>query len=175
MPWSSCEKPPRRNNVEYFSQVAQIIALIVVLPSLCLVYEQVRDSRRIAARSEAMSMQARLFDLRSSIYSDEDIARLFARGMENVLETDVERLRFEFIVREYGWVSYQVWKRVKPTQKGGAHFIGSADDNLLRSLCTPGGGRVWHNIKDEFPAPFVADLTRQSIRYAAARAVTCPG
>jgi hypothetical protein len=67
-----------------------------------------------------------------------------------------------------------LWERVTPRDPEGTRFVGSADDTLLRHLCTPGGVRVWREISSEFPHAYVDDLKQQARRYASAKRVTCP-
>ncbi|MDQ0248272.1 hypothetical protein J2W22_000319 [Sphingomonas kyeonggiensis] len=167
-----------RDRMEYWAFVAQIVSALAVVASLVFVGLQLYDSNRVAARSEANDTQAQWSSFRASIYSSHDTAEMFRAGLEGSQALDpADQLRFDYLMREHGWATYQVWERVRDGLMPRAHYEAGQGADFVRVICTRGGWAVWSRIKIELARPYVDDMDRMAAAYARANPgkVGCTG
>lgn len=163
-----------RDRVEYWAFIAQIVSALAVIVSLIFVGLQLRAGNDVAIRSEANDTQQQWTALRSSIYGNRDTARVLVTGMAGTPKLDpADALRFDYLLREHAWATYQLWNRARNGLTPGTSFDTGPGPDFLRILCTPGGRPAWAQIRQELPARYVRDLERLAISYAAAHRVTC--
>jgi hypothetical protein len=162
-----------RDRLEAWSFVAQIVTAVAVIGSLVFVWVELERGNRIAIRAEANATMSQWSDFRSSIYGDPDVAALLAAGLAGDLADTVDQMRFDYLLREHAWATYNIWDRVEKGLLPGVHFSDGAGSDFLRLLCTPGGAEAWARIRSELPAPYVADLDRLAGPYADEYAVSC--
>lgn len=162
-----------RDRLEAWSFVAQIVTAVSVIGSLIFVWVELERGNRIAIRAEANATMSQWSDFRSSIYGDTDVARLLAAGLAGELADTVDQIRFDYLLREHAWATYNIWDRVEKGLLPGVHFSDGAGSDFLRLLCTPGGAAAWARLRSELPPPYVAELDRLAGPYADEYAVSC--
>ena len=164
-----------RSNLEYWALVAEIVSGVAVMVSLIFVGLQLRDANRVAARAEANSTQEQWTAMNASIYGDAETASIFEAALSGSRPLDaVERLRFAYLLREQGWLTYQMWERTRTELLPRSRFEEGAGPDLARIVCTPGGRMAWPEIRREFPPSYVADLERLMPAHARETGAVCP-
>lgn len=164
-----------RSHMEYWALVAQVISGVAVIVSLVFVGIQLRDANRVAERAEANSTQEQWTAMNASIYGDAETAAILEAALSGSRELDaIEQVRFAYLLRELGWLTYQMWQRTETGLLPPARFHEGAGVDLVRMLCTPGGRRTWPQIRQEFPPAYVADLERLMPAQAGAAGQRCP-
>ena len=163
-----------RARMEYWAFVAQIVSALAVIVSLVFVGLQLRDGNLVAIRSEANATQQQWSSFRGSIYGSRETASVFSRGMAGTPPLDaVDLLRFDYMMREHAWATYQTWDRTQQALRPTSPFATGAAPDFLRVICTPGGRVTWMQVRHEFPAKYVADLDRLAGPFARANKVRC--
>jgi hypothetical protein len=163
-----------RDRMEYWAFVGQIVSALAVVCSLVFVGLQLYESNKVAARSEANDTQAQWAALRASIYSSHDTAAMFRAGMDGAQPLDpADQLRFDYLMREQAWATYQVWQRVRDGLLAADHYEQGQGRDFVRVICTKGGALVWARIKVELARPYVADTDRLAADYARANKLRC--
>lgn len=163
-----------RDRMEYWAFVGQIVSALAVVCSLVFVGLQLYDSNKVAARSEANDTQAQWSSFRASIYSSHDTAEMFRAGMEGSRALDpADQLRFDYLMREHAWATYQVWQRVRDGLMPREHYEQGQGLDFVRVICTKGGAIVWARIRVELAKPYVADTDRLAADYARANKLRC--
>ena len=162
-----------RDRLEAWSFVAQIVTAVAVIGSLIFVWVELERGNRIAIRAEANATMSQWSDFRSSIYGDPDVAGLLVAGLAGELADEVNQIRFDYLLREHAWATYNVWDRAEKGLLPSVHFSDGAGPDFLRLLCTPGGVTAWARIRSELPPPYVDDLDRLAGAYADEYAVSC--
>lgn len=164
-----------RSRVEYWALLAEIISAIAVVVSLVFVGMQLRDANTVTLRTEANSTQEQWTAFNSSIYGSADTAAILQAAITGSRPLDeVEQLRFAYLLREQGWLTYQGWERVRTGLRPPASFYEGAGPDLVRVICTPGGRVAWPQIRIEFPADYVAELDRLIAAHARTAPAACP-
>lgn len=154
-------RPPsmlHRARLEDWALIAQIVSAVAVVISLVFVGIQLNDANRVAARAEANSTQEQWTAFNASIYSDRDTARVFHAAVTGAPLDAVDRLRFAYLLREQGWLTYQGWERVRAGLRPRASFYEGSGVDLVRIICTPGGRATWVEVRREFPPAYVKEL-----------------
>lgn len=165
----------RRSHLEYWALVAEIVSGAAVIVSLVFVGLQLRDANRVAERAEANSTQEQWTAMNASIYGDGETAAILEAALSGSRELDaVERVRFAYLLREQGWLTYQMWQRTETGLLPPSRFHEGAGVDLTRILCTPGGRGAWAEIRREFPPAYVADLERLMPAHQRATGARCP-
>ncbi|MDT8442444.1 MAG: hypothetical protein RQ723_12400 [Desulfuromonadales bacterium] len=162
-----------RDRLEVWSFIAQIVTAVAVIGSLVFVWVELERGNRIAIRAEANATMSQWSDFRSSIYGDADVAGLLAAGLAGDLADTVDQMRFDYLLREHAWATYNVWDRAEKGLLPSVHFSDGAGPDFLRLLCTPGGAKAWARIRSELPPPYVEELDRLAGPYADEYAVSC--
>jgi len=162
-----------RDRLEAWSFVAQIVTAVAVIGSLIFVWVELERGNRIAIRAEANATMSQWSDFRSSIYGDPDVAGLLVAGLAADLLEEVDQTRFDYLLREHAWATYNIWDRVEKGLLPNVHFSDGAGSDFLRLLCTPGGATAWARIRSELPPPYVAALDQLAGPYSDKHAVSC--
>ncbi|MEZ5998538.1 MAG: hypothetical protein R3B98_07590 [Hyphomonas sp.] len=167
----------RRAQIEQMAFIAQIVSAIAVVVSLIFVGIQLRKGNTVTLRNESNAAMAQWSSFRGSIYADRDTAGMFEAGMTGDPPLDpVDHLRFLYLMREHAWATFQIWDRAKRGVLPTANFEQGAAPDFLRVICTPGGARVWDEIRDELPPAYVADMERVAKTFEKDQDVRCfPG
>lgn len=147
-----------------------------VIVSLFFLWLELHENTKVALRNEANATMQQWSSFRQSIYGDRETADVFYRGMAEVeLADPVEQLRFDYLLREHGWATFQIWDRVNFGLVSRAHFEQGAGPDFLKILCTPGGSAAWQRLQSEFPAAYAQDLRRLAAAYEKQLGARCPG
>lgn len=176
-PASARERHPifHRARMEYWALVAEVVSAVAVIVSLVFVGIQLRDANTVALRAEANSTQEQWTAFNASIYGNQDTAEIYHAAVSGSRPLDaVEQVRFAFLLREQGWLTYQGWERVRVGLRPRSSFYEGAGPDLVRVICTPGGRRAWSQVRIEFPLAYVADLDRLTSAHARTHPNTCP-
>lgn len=147
-----------RARLEYLALVGQIVSAVAVVISLIFVGVQLSDANRVATRAEANSTQEQWSAFNASLYSDRDTARVFHAGLTGAPLDPVDRMRFAYLLREQGWLTYQGWERVRTGLRPRESFYEGSGLDLVRVICTPGGRPAWTEVRREFPPAYVKEL-----------------
>ena len=164
-----------RARLEYWALVAQLVSAVAVVVSLIFVGIQLRDANTVAERTEANATQEQWTAFNASIYSDGDTAGIFHAAVSGSRPLDpVEQVRFDYLLREQGWLTYQGWERVRAGLRPRESFYEGAGIDLVLVFCTPGGRTAWPRIRREFPPGYVADLDTLTATHARTHRGACP-
>ena len=151
----------RREKVEYWALIAEIVAALAVVLSLIFVGLQLRESNRVAineARTETMSQWS---SFRQTLYTDEDTAELFLQGLQDPdTLNETQQLRLDLIFDELTFATYQVHAR---SQEGllPAENLQLGVRALLTTLCTPGGQEHLQQVLANPWPGFIAKIEEQ--------------
>lgn len=164
-----------RARLEYWALVAEVVGGVAVVISLVFVGIQLRDANTVAERTEANATQDQWTAFNASIYGDAETAGILHAGLSGDRALDpVEQLRFDYLLREQGWLTYQGWERVRAELRPRESFYEGMGRDLAEVLCTPGGRQAWPGVRDEFPPAYVADLEALALELARERPADCP-
>ena len=145
--------------MEYVSFIAQIVSSAALIVSLMFVAFQISEGTKIASRDESNASMSQWSSFRISIYGDRETAEVFRSGMDESRQLDpADQLRFDYIMREHAWATFQLWDRAQEGLVPAKHFDLGAGPDFLRIICTPGGIKSWARIKSELPEAYVRDL-----------------
>jgi hypothetical protein len=170
-------KPPifHRARLEYWALVAQLVSALAVIVSLVFVGLQLSDANRVSVRVEANSTQEQWSAFNASIYGSRETADILRAALSGSRPLDpVEQVRFAYLLREQGWLTYQGWERVRAGLRPPSSFYQGAGVDLVRIICTPGGRVAWNEVRSEFPTGYVADLDVLSAAHARTHPNACP-
>lgn len=164
-----------RARLEYWALVAEVVSAIAVVVSLIFVGIQLRDANVVSARAEANATQEQWTAFNASLYGDGETADIFHAATSGSRPlTPVEQLRFAYMLREQGWLTYQGWERVRVGLRPRESFYEGAGVDFVMVLCTPGGRMAWPQVRREFPRAYVADLDVLIGVHARATGAVCP-
>jgi len=167
---------PAHSRLETWSHASQVLMAGAVIVSLSFLWLELNENTKVALRNESNATMQQWSSFRQSIYADRETANVFYRGMAEVeLADPVEQLRFDYLLREHGWATFQIWDRVNSLLVSRTHFEQGAGPDFLKILCTPGGGAAWQRLQSEFPAPYTQDLQRLAAAYEKQPGTRCSG
>lgn len=168
------EHPFSHRRMEYVSFIAQVVASAGIVLSLVFVGIQLNENTTVAIRNESNATMAQWSAFRTSVYADRGTAEVFRAGMDASRPLDpADQLRFDYLMREHAWATFQIWDRVRMRLVPSAHFDVGAGPDFLRVICTPGGAATWARIRSELPSAYVADLEALMPPFTAANTVSC--
>ncbi|NND81582.1 MAG: hypothetical protein HKN50_04065 [Gammaproteobacteria bacterium] len=85
-----------------FANIAEISALILVLVTIYLVSQEIRETRRIFSANAQTQIGISASEFLASIYSDAELQILWSKGLRDInLLNEVERSRFYLILLSY--------------------------------------------------------------------------
>lgn len=159
-------KRPARMTLEAWSHASQVVMAGAIIVSLLFVWHELNENTKVALRNESNATMQQWSSFRQSIYQDAETADIFVRGMTEVnLADPVEQLRFDYLLREHGWATLQIWDRVNIGLLPDSQFEQGAGPDFLKVLCTPGGASAWRRLRSEFPPPYAQDLERLALSF----------
>ncbi len=148
-----------RNRLEYWALVAEVVGAVAVIVSLIFVGIQLREANLVSTRAEANATQSQWTAFNASIYSDGETADILHAALTGARPLDpVEQLRFAYLLREQGWLTYQGWERVRLGLRPPESFYQGAGIDLAVTLCSPAGTIVWPQVRREFPSAYVSEI-----------------
>jgi hypothetical protein len=164
-----------RARLEYWALVAEVVSAVAVVVSLVFVGIQLRDGNVVSTRAEANATQDQWTAFNASIYGDGETADIYHAATTGARPLEpVEQVRFAFLLREQGWLTYQGWERVRVGLRPRESFYEGAGVDLAIVICTPGGRVAWPQVRREFPPAYAADIDRLVAAEARTRGAACP-
>ena len=163
-----------RMTLEAWSHASQVVMAGAIIVSLLFVWHELQENTKVALRNESNATMQQWSSFRQSIYQDAETADIFVRGMtEAKLADPVEQLRFDYLLREHGWATFQIWDRVNIGLLPDFQFEQGAGPDFLKVLCTPGGAGAWRRFRSEFPGPYAQDLERLALGFEKQHRTRC--
>ena len=136
------------------ASVGSFISGVAVLVSLIYLSLQARQSTASFHRAEANETQNQASVFRMAIVESRDVAQIWAVGLKDDGALDeIDELRFETLLTELFWHSFNLWDRAR---RGIFGEPGSIDllSYLAEPLSNKRGSRWWGNNRNSCPRDF---------------------
>lgn len=146
-------------SLQDFTNLAEIVASVVVIVSLIFVGYQVKQNTNQLQRNEHNSTMAQWSTIRMALVANRDVAEIWRRGLHGERELDAtDQFRLESLLAEQLWAAYHVWERTRRGILTEGNFQEAVAPLTPAWLSTPRGAPWWSTAKRNYPPLFVADV-----------------
>lgn len=156
-------------SLQDFTNLAEILASVVVIVSLIFVGYQIRQNTNQLQRDEHNSTMAQWSTIRMALVENRDVAEIWRSGLYGEGELDAtDQFRLETLLAEQIWAAYHVWERTKRGILKEGTFQEAVAPLTPAWLSTPRGAPWWSTAKRNYPPSFVADVDAALSRFGGA-------
>jgi len=146
-------------SLQDFTNLAEIVASVVLIVSLVFVGYQMRQNTNQLQRNEHNSTMAQWSTIRMALVENRDVAEIWRMGLHGELDLDAtDQFRLESLLAEQLWAAYHVWERTKRGILKEGRFQEAVAPLAPAWLSTPRGEPWWSDAKRNYPPLFVADV-----------------
>ncbi len=142
------------------AHIAEIVGVIVVVASLFYLSTQVQQNTIQLQRADSNATQTHWQGIRLYFAADRSRAEFWSNALNGAELDAPDRLRFNALMSEHTWATYQIWDSTGRGVSERNNFINNAASPLARLICTAGGRPWWTRFRVEYPPPFAEDMDK---------------